>query len=364
MKWSPQQEHALDAVGKWLKNSRGQQVFKLFGYAGSGKTSLAVHLAKNVKKVHFAAFTGKAALVMRSRGCTGANTIHSLIYSPDEDESVGENLAFKINRNSTVRQSDLIVIDEVSMVGEDLARDLISFGVKILVLGDPAQLNPVGDEIGFFSRSQPDIMLTEIHRQAAENPIIRMSIDIREGRKLEYGQYGDSKVIRARDVSRDEVMAADQIIVGMNKTRIAYNARVRALKGLDAEKPVAGDKIVCLKNNRENKLLNGQLWSVVSASVKKGGRADLAISPEDGGDVCKVKTHADFFNGKENEMDYATKRAYDQFTYGYSLTCHKAQGSSWPNVYLFDESAAFRNERKNWLYTAVTRASERITVVK
>ena len=364
MKWSPQQDAALKAVSAWLKDRNGQPVFKLFGYAGTGKTSLATHLAESVKKVNFAAFTGKAALVMRSRGCHGANTIHSLIYRPDEDESHGDNAAFKLNPLSPIRNSNLVIIDECSMVGEELARDLMSFGVKILVLGDSGQLPPVSGETGYFNSGKPDIMLTEIHRQAADNPIIRMSIDIREGRGLQYGQYGDSKVIKRSDVDQREVMAADQIIVGMNKTRINFNTRVRELKGRKSDNPERDDKIVCLKNNKEKQLLNGQLWTVETADVKKTGRAHMLVTPEDGGDARKVTTHIDFFTGKDADMPYSAKKNFDQFTYGYALTCHKSQGSSWPNVYLFDESTSFRDNRKEWVYTAITRASERITVVK
>ena len=80
VEWSPQQEQALSAVSAWLKDKDGPQVFRLFGWAGTGKSTLARHLAQGVKSVKYAAFTGKAALVMRKRGCKGASTIHSLIY--------------------------------------------------------------------------------------------------------------------------------------------------------------------------------------------------------------------------------------------------------------------------------------------
>src|ERR1041385_1883895 len=88
--FSPQQDAALKAVAEWLKAKpgRGQTplVFRLFGYAGTGKTTLARHIAEGVDgKVLCAAFTGKAALVMRSKGCEGASTIHSLIYKTLEN---------------------------------------------------------------------------------------------------------------------------------------------------------------------------------------------------------------------------------------------------------------------------------------
>src|SRR5882757_5485782 len=90
--FSPEQDAALKAVAAWLKAKPGRgntpPVFRLFGYAGSGKSTLAKHLAEGVEgKVLFAAFTGKAALVMRRKGCEGASTIHSLIYRPLESDT-------------------------------------------------------------------------------------------------------------------------------------------------------------------------------------------------------------------------------------------------------------------------------------
>lgn len=363
MEWSPQQDQALKAVSAWLSDPNGQQVFRLFGWAGTGKSTLAVHLAKDVKKVVFAAFTGKAALVMQKRGCVDASTIHSLIYA-FENEQGGEP-TFRLNPDSSVKDADLVVIDEVSMVGAELAQDLLSFKTKVLVLGDPFQLPPVKDA-GFFTNVDPDIMLTEIHRQAADNPIIRMSMDIREGRGLDFGTYGESRVISIHDVDRSAVLEADQILVGKNATRILYNDRVRDLKGLPARMPVKGDRLVCLRNNRQKKLLNGQLWIVKKVKEKGRGNLELLLDPEDAGmrvASAKVHTHEKWFQGRETEFDWKERRKFDEFYFGYALTVHKSQGSQWPSVYLFDESNVFRDDRDRHLYTAVTRAAEKITVV-
>lgn len=184
--WSTQQSLAISHVESWLTTPGSPQTFSLFGFAGTGKTTLAKHLAGGYKHgVAYACFTGKAALVLRSKGCAGASTIHSLIYRAIPDPVTG-NFRFELDRDGVASSVGLIVIDEVSMVGEELARDLLSFGKKVLVLGDPAQLPPVKSE-GYFTNRAPNIMLTEVHRQAAENPIIRMSMDIREGRELRPG---------------------------------------------------------------------------------------------------------------------------------------------------------------------------------
>lgn len=362
--WSTQQDEALKAVSAWLKDKNGAQVFRLFGWAGTGKSTLARHLAQDVKSVKYAAFTGKAALVMRRRGCKGASTIHSLIYTM-VSEKEGEP-RFVLDPESPAADADLIVIDEVSMVDEVLGTDLLSFGTKVLVLGDPFQLPPVQGE-GFFTAEEPDIMLTEIHRQARDNPIVRLSLDIREGNGLDYGSYGESKVIARGAVDQSEVLEADQVLVGRNKTRLHYNNRIRELKSLPQGIPVRGDRLVCLRNNPQKKLLNGQIWSVADIKRKAGGTLELTIDPEDVDRTAvqtKVKTHASFFTGEDAEMSWQIRRQYDEFTYGYCLTVHKAQGSQWDHVYLFDESFVFREERLRWLYTGLTRAAERITIVR
>lgn len=373
MTWSPQQEKAIRAVRDWLRDPKARQVFRLFGFAGSGKTTLAKHLAAEVRgPVHYACFTGKAALVLRKKGCEGAGTIHSLIYKAILDEDTGE-YEYKLNPESSASYASLLVIDEVSMVGEDLARDLLSYGTKVLVLGDPAQLPPVKGE-GFFINATPDVMLTEVHRQAKDNPIIRMSMDIREGRGLKPGTYGDSRVIRrvevGRDGMRDLVLAAEQVLCGLNRTRQSFNQRIRTLKGLagagEPWHPAPGDRLVCLRNSREKNLLNGGLWDTQSVHVSADGKlAEMRVASldEESHPPADIEVPLPFFNGTEKDLHWRERRDRDEFTFGWALTCHKSQGSAWGNVLVFDESYAFREDAAKWLYTAVTRAAEKVTVV-
>ena len=376
MKLSPQQDQALDAVAAWLK--RGDSaVFRLFGYAGTGKTTLARHFAEGVSgDVQFAAFTGKAAQVMRAKGASNAKTIHSLIYRPRGEEETtdivtgktGMAPTFALNRQSDVARARLVIVDECSMVDEQLGRDLLSFGTPVLVLGDPGQLPPISGG-GFFTDAEPDFLLTEIHRQAAENPIIRMAMDVREGRELMIGDYGpDAQVIGKSDVTTELVTAADQVLVGTNRTRRRYNQRLRELAGFDGVYPQAGDKLVCLRNDPAKGLLNGSLWKVMSAAKEttKPG-INLLVSPDDGDTdrgVAKIKLLKAAFDAPDEEMPWQLKKRFDDFDYGYALTVHKAQGSQWDNVCLFDESFAFRETRERWLYTAITRAAEKLTIVR
>ena len=362
MSWSQQQDEALKAVSSWLKGS-GPQVFRLFGYAGTGKTTLARHLAEAIDgDVVFAAFTGKAALVLRSKGCADARTIHSLIYRPRDLES--EEPSFTLNGESDAASAKLIVIDECSMVDEELGRDLLSFGCRVLVLGDPAQLPPVKGG-GFFTEAEPDVMLTQVHRQAADNPIVRMSMIVREGGRLDFGAYGESRVIPRSAIDAAAVTKADQVLVGLNKTRRAYNTRLRALFGREDPMPEVGDKLVCLRNDKKKGLLNGGVWTVKTTAPIRSGKLRMSVTPEDetGRKATRIAVLPQFFQGGEEEIPFALRRTSDEFDYGYALTVHKAQGSQWDEVVLFDESWAFREHRARWLYTGVTRAAERLTVV-
>ena len=365
--FTPHQDAALSAVADWLKAKPGRgstpQVFRLFGYAGTGKTTLARHIAEGVKgEVKFAAFTGKAALVMRNKGCDSASTIHSLIYRTKE--SGVEQPSFELWDDAPASKAKLIVIDECSMVDEELGRDLMSFDCPLLVLGDPAQLPPIQGG-GFFTNAEPDVMLTEVHRQAQDDPIVRMSMAVREGRRLEVGDYGDSQVVRRGDLDPDRVMGADQVLVGRNNTRRAYNMRVRQKQNIEDPLPVAGDKLVCLRNNRKKALFNGGLWRVKARATSKSMIITMRIVPDEdfGGRLTKVSVRGDCFGGAIEEIPWEQRKPYDEFDYGYVLTVHKSQGSQWDDVVLFDESFAFQDSRARWLYTGITRAAKRLCVV-
>ena len=425
---SATQAAAIRQVKEWFKTrTRQQQVFRLFGYAGSGKsTALGFALeelglsphpgtgdGRGVPGVVTATFTGKAALVLTRKG-TPARTIHSLIYkvieSTEEEieaaarrillaeqdalrltgfarttadaaiEAMRQGLSamkyprFALNPQSEAADARLIVLDEVSMVGREMARDLMSFGKPILVLGDPGQLPPIRGE-GAFTRDEPDVMLTEIHRQAAESAIIRLATMAREGRPIGFGTYDDHVAkLRKGDITPQQALRCGQLICGLNATRLQLNNAMRAAAGLGGTLLPTGqaEKIVCLKNQNDIGLINGMFVTLedivdesslhFSAIVRDESGCQLGAPERDGrpGRLRIYKGHFEdhvAYDDKRHDRDYKAKRLLTEATFGWAITAHKAQGSQWQNVIVWDDGLG-RNEldRRRWLYTAITRA--------
>ena len=330
--WSAEQSAALDAVGRWLKAGE-PQVFRLFGYAGVGKTTLARHVAEAAQgEAAFAAFTGKAALVMRSKGCAGASTIHALIYRASEGEEGAP--TFTLNHDGPASRAGLIVIDECSMVDAELGRDLLSFGKPILVLGDPAQLPPVKGG-GFFTEAEPDVMLTEIHRQAENDPIIRLVRDraLRRRDRL-WRLRREPRHPPRRDRRRRRSRRRSGAGRRQPHAPALQPAHPRNCSGMTEALPVAGDKLVCLRNDRVKGLINGGLWRVEALGGMRKDFVRMTVRSEDdvGRAHAKVAVLKQFFEGAEADLPYPVRRESDEFDYGYALTVHKAQGSQWDSV--------------------------------
>ena len=409
MKFDNSQDQALMKAKRWL-DSGEKQVFHFFGYAGTGKTTLAKYLAEGIDgTVLFGAYTGKAAHVLKTKGCDNASTIHSMIYhsrdksrtrlkqlETDLIELIGRLTASEVedipnhprvkelnrqikeeadnadqpmfikNPESEVKDADLIIIDECSMVDERMGMDLLSFGTPVLVLGDPAQLPPVGGA-GFFTENvQPDVMLTEIHRQAGESAIIRMATKVRNGQQLDLGDWGDNCHVLpfGHKIDPDRILQFDQVLVGRNATRHKSNAKIRRLKGIDDAYPVVEDRLVCLRNNSELGLLNGQIFHVSDITGVMDNKVFMSVVPEDGLASVEVSAHEHHFLGKGDELKWFEKREAQEFDFGYALTVHKSQGSQWGSVAVFDESQCFKKDWKRWLYTGITRAADDVTIIR
>jgi exodeoxyribonuclease-5 len=241
----------------------------------------------------------------------------------------------------------------------------MSFVPKALATGDQMQLRPVSGEAGFFAGRRADFILTETHRHAKDSGVLELATLARRGVAPKFGAYRDSQVISAKGLSAETVMAADQVLVGRNETRHYVNRRLRELRGQQDPWPVVGDKLVCLQNSTKKGLLNGEIFFVTRVLPTRDERTiRLEIRPETGSDrTITVSVRREYFVGEESTLSPAESRRSDKFAYGYALTVHKAQGSQWDTVVLFDESASFPEEQARWRYTGITRAAQRITVV-
>lgn len=432
--WFANCQHELES-----RRPLTQQIFRLFGYAGVGKTTVLKYImgeigveamprltgsredreeqreairerAQEVPLVLYGSFTGKAALVMTRKG-TPASTVHSMIYSPIEPteeaiEKAKKDLAqlrergpgeddphlwqtlirdreaqirdmhkttFVLNTDSLVRDASLIVLDECSMIGPDMAEDLMSFRKPILVLGDPGQLPPIKGE-GAFTQAEPDVMLTEIMRQAAESPIIQIATAAREGRFIQFGRYGDDVFKMRRDeVGYDDMLQADQVICGYNATRIGLNNALKLASGFEGVLPSGGaEKIICLKNRHADGLINGQFLTL--SDVKLGKPDDIAFSAnidtEDGEDIGRFSIYSGHFHDhvqvdkERDRRDHFKKKGRVECVWGWAITGHKSQGSQWGNVIVFDDGfGRTADDRNRWLYTAITRAESGLLIL-
>jgi exodeoxyribonuclease V len=376
---SGEQAEAIKKIVAWYRDRRGPQVFYVAGFAGVGKSvtaNLAIEELRSkcgVRKVKTAAYTGKAALVLRRKGVEGAQTIHSLIYTAIEDEETGE-IRFVLSDESPAADADLIVLDECSMVGQELAADVVSFGKRILVLGDPGQLPPISGE-GAFTNREPDVFLREIHRQAKESPIIELATLAREGKPLPAGfDRGGVRVLPLNKETQPLIYREEtQPICGLNRVRMTYNLRIRRMRGFDGELPQVGERIMCRKNNREEGLFNGGMGTLLAIESAHDGvpgtyvmdvKMDDLASANHGLIVDPYLFRRHFTNGEAKKLQFAGRGPrLEEMDWSAVITAHVSQGSSWDDVTVIDDSAVFREHRHKHLYTAITRAERSLTVL-
>lgn len=388
MQLSPDQRLALETIFSWLRTPhRTPNQLTLGGYAGTGKTTITAVLRKllhkrNPKlKVAFVSFTGKAARVLKTTlqqqqavyEQDFVGTIHSLIYAPMTNQH-GEIISWDKKREL---DTQLIVVDEASMVNQSIWYDLISFGLPILAIGDHGQLPPIEGQFNLMDK--PDIKLEKIHRQASDNPIIKISIMAREEGKIPVGKYGsqiekiDQQAIDAQEKVETllrQFNPETMILAGYNHTRVRINDFIRQQKFFEATpEPLVGDRIICLKNNHQKKIYNGMLGTLTHLEIVDDDffYAEIDLDENDQlfqGQIYRHQfgaTHLQSFTPKQSEL---LKNA-DLFDFGYGLTVHKAQGSQAKRVILFEERFKQMSDEdwRRWLYTGVTRAEEELFII-
>ena len=378
------QKNADSLIKDWYYNST-RQVFVLAGYAGTGKSTLLKYSITETlglipdQSVAFVTPTGKAATVLIRQGIS-ATTLHRLIYQSITQETEIEvngkkikieKLSFK-RRENIDKSIKLIVLDEASMVSDDVMYDLLQFGVKMIICGDNAQLPPV-EGLNTYLK-EPDFTLRQIVRQQLDNPIIKLSQMAREGIYIPYGRYGDSvSVLNKRfftgEKRRHCLTTADQIICGINKTRTAINNEIRSMLNRGPF-PESGDKLICTLNNWEQfidsdfrfNLVNGIIGTVYNPFYDSStgiGFMQFKVDfldelcpealPFDTGiftDGRYIYKHGDYFASYDEDGEPSGAYTLNRFEYGYCISCHKAQGSEFDNTVIFDESYAFKEDRK------------------
>ena len=387
MKLNEQQAQAIETLRKWWYNGN-KQVFQISGAAGTGKTTLIRYLINEIKLEHdevlFTAFVGKATLAMTRNGLN-AKTLHSAIcYCKDEpvlDEN--GNVVTEYNRRVTKRvftrrrkidpRIRLIVVDEGSMVPAKMADWLLKFKVPIIVLGDLNQLPPViGDS---FFLKEPDVVLTQIMRQSSESPIPYFAQNVlQNGTKcLSPGlQIGDKiNVLSKADITPELLKDYDVIICGTNKTRNNLNTYIRErIYGRTQDYPVIGDKLICRENDwtfsvDDVYLINGLIGYVTDIDLESISDYTMKIDfkPEFMDNEFKNVTLDRIYMGLSPNDKRFYRSNYHKFEYGYAITCHLSQGSQYNRVLVFNESFGTAEERRKWLYTAVTRAIDKVTIL-
>lgn len=357
MNLSEQQTKAFDAIMMWFRSPAKR--FVLAGYAGAGKTTLARYIEEAIGGTIFCAYTGKAANVLREKGCENVGTIHGFLYQPKKQRAEDSEVKFGYAPKAAWLEARLIIVDEYSMLPEKLIEDIEREGRKILYLGDPFQLPPVKGDCTL----QPDFFLTDIHRQALESSIIRFSKCVREGESIPYGDHGDLRYLRQRETAPEMYTGVDQIIVGKNDTRQAWNTKFRKLLGFARSSlPVRGDKIICLKNNHEIGLFNGMIGLANNNCALNGIIYGLDFEGLRGIPVWKGDVMGEGANFKHGEKQF---KGLERFDFAYAITCHKSQGSEFNTVLVYNQPiGGDAVERRRWAYTAITRGKKLVTLVE
>ena len=396
---SPDQEKVREAIVAFADSS--DHLLTVGGYAGTGKTTVVAEsiraLGQNRPPLAFCAFSGKAASVMQAkltaagvlRPSDYCGTIHGLIYNllnsklktqmkqTMESEVLAARtpvtermeMDLQFTQKGNKFKNGFVVLDEASMVSEDIFADMTATGARILAVGDHGQLPPV--RATNYLMQNPMVRLEKIHRQAEGDPIIAMSRLAREDGKIPIGVYGDGveKVRRTGDCEYADRVTRDwMMLCGRNATRVWWNEALRKRFGFTEHDVMAGERVICLKNNKELQIFNGMLGEV--RGIQQSGAhwynisVEMELGPIFNGQVLKHQ-----FGSQSTLYSYppAGINEYqigDIFDWGWAITTHKSQGSEWDNVCVIEERFMSSNEDWcRWIYTAVTRARKQLLVV-
>lgn len=349
MELSNQQKNVLYKIVQGIKTNENE--ITLGGYAGSGKSTLIKYLCRFFPDFAVAAYTGKAANVLRKKQIH-ATTIHSRIYIPEilYGQLVGFDLASKeeVNCNG-------FIIDEASMVTEEIYDDLCSFNLPMIYVGDHGQLEPVGSNFNLMQN--PMHRLEEIHRNA--NDIAKFAESLRKGKKSLHFRGTDDRVLLKpqKKITDDDLVDVDQVICAYNATRVDINKRIRSILGY-SEKVQVGDKIMCLKNNQKLSLFNG-MQGIVKRLYENSNGLPLMDFEFDNILYTGIWYDKRFFNKEKPEFDYVSSENPNPFDFAYAITAHKSQGDEFEKVLVIEQKCK-KWDHKRWAYTSASRAKENL----
>ena len=392
MELTKKQEEGLKIAVARHKNREKYTVIS--GYAGTGKSTLVRFIIDALDvdedKVAYATYTGKAAEVLRKKGNPNAMTLHRLLYDSIPRQGGG---FIRIPKKQL--DYDIVVVDEVSMVPKTMVDMLLAHRVYILFLGDPGQLPQIDKKEAHNLLDRPHVFLDEVMRQAAESEIIQLTMKIRNGEDIPFMHGKEVIVVPKAELVTGHLTWADIIICATNKTRHNMNKQKRELLGYSGVLQT-GERVIVKRNYWEdcdedgNALVNGTVGTVANPyesfvripSYVKNDRRDLPLigcifTPDGGKSFDTFEIDKDYLLKEEPCVDWRVSYQLGklkpkigdilpkQATYGYALTCHAAQGSEFDKVLVIEESFPFdKTEHQRWLYTAATRAAEKLVLVR
>jgi ATP-dependent exoDNAse (exonuclease V) alpha subunit len=328
-----------------------EEVQTLGGYAGTGKTTVITELHRRLPYFPVCAFTGKAASVLRRKGVE-ASTIHSLIFKAVEIVSYDKKGKRRVHVEYVQKPSHEVlgrgfIVDEASMVGRDLHDALTAYGRPVIFVGDHGQLEPVQSE-DFNLMAAPHVTLETVHRNAGE--IARFAEFLREGSAPTdwNGHPGAAGEVLFVEIQKVEGLP-DQNICAFNRTRVDLNRCLREALGYPEDRPVIGDRVMCLQNDHQLGVYNG-----MQGVVKAVAGDELVFSA---GADYRVRFVPEQFNCESRPAERHRDRL--PFDYAYTVTCHKAQGDEWDEVLVVEQPGG-RWDRCRWNYTAASRARRRL----
>lgn len=375
------------------RHRQGYKYTTISGFAGTGKSTLVRFIIEALdveeSKVAYACFTGKAAEVLRKKGNRNAITLHRLLY-----DSIPRPAGGFFRKPKAQLDYTIVVVDEVSMAPKTLMDLLLSHQVYVICLGDPFQLPPIDKDEDNHLLDHPHIFLDEIMRQEAESEIIQLTMKIRNQQPIDYMDGNEVKIINKNNLNTGMLLWADQVLTATNAKRIAVNNQMRGLMGRGPE-PEDGDKIICLRNYWDDLSMNGdplvngaigtlrnsfQTWREIPRWIKSNIRkfdvlqADIVIDNDiyenvemdrkmilTGEKCCDWRLSYQLGKLRPKYGEIVPK----EFAYGYAITTHKAQGSEWDKVLVLEETFPFsKEEHARWLYTACTRAAEKLVLLR